>query len=96
MLCISPLQTDNESRSVIMIHSDIQIIIHITHITRSSHIKVYSILVIISKWFLLSKPCTIMRSRIVNVRTKRNNSIWIDRRMTAIVVALDVIHVDST
>lgn len=37
-----------------------------------------------------------MRRRVVNIRAKRNDAKWINRRMASIVMPLDVFHVDCT
>lgn len=36
-----------------------------------------------------------MWSRVVNIGTLRNDPEWIDGRMAAVVMVLDVLHVDS-
>lgn len=36
-----------------------------------------------------------MGRRIINVWSKRNDSIWIDGRVTSIIMALDMLHIDS-
>lgn len=36
-----------------------------------------------------------MRGRIIDIRAKRDDPIWIDRRMASIVMPLDVLHIHS-
>jgi hypothetical protein len=45
---------------------------------------------------LCRKSLSVMRRRVVNIRAKRNDAKWINRRMASIVMPLDVFHFDCT